>query len=337
MEFATIPETSIRISRVGLGTWAIGGWMWGGTDEEESINAINAAIDRGVNLIDTAPAYGFGRSEEIVGRAIADSGRRSRVLIATKAGLEWKDGKVFRNASRERIKREIGDSLRRLQTDYIDIYQVHWPDSLVSIEETAETMQTLFDQGKIRAIGVSNFSVAQIERFRRVAMLHVVQPPYNLFEREIEAELLPYCRQSGLATLTYGALCRGLLSGKLREDAHFEGDDLRLTDPKFQPPRYAQYLAAVRRLDQFAEDNYRKRVIHLAVRWILDQGATTALWGARHPGQLQPIDEVFGWSLDTAAKAEIDRTLREATADPVGPEFMAPPPRSKVETPAAAE
>jgi aryl-alcohol dehydrogenase-like predicted oxidoreductase len=337
MEFATIPETSIRISRVGLGTWAIGGWMWGGTDEEESINAISAAIDRGVNLIDTAPAYGFGRSEEIVGRAIADSGRRSRVLIATKAGLEWKDGKVFRNASRERIRREIGDSLRRLQTDYIDIYQVHWPDPLVSIEETAETMQTLFDQGKIRAIGVSNFSVAQIERFRRVAKLHVVQPPYNLFEREIEAELLPYCRQSGLATLTYGALCRGLLSGKLQEDAHFEGDDLRLTDPKFQPPRYAQYLAAVRRLDQFAGDNYRKRVIHLAVRWILDQGATTALWGARHPGQLQPIDEVFGWSLDTAAKAEIDRILREATADPVGPEFMAPPPRSKVETLAAAE
>jgi aryl-alcohol dehydrogenase-like predicted oxidoreductase len=337
MEFATIPETSIRISRVGLGTWAIGGWMWGGTDEEESINAINAAIDRGVNLIDTAPAYGFGRSEEIVGRAIADSGRRSRVVIATKAGLEWKDGKVFRNASRERIKREIGDSLRRLQTDYIDIYQVHWPDPLVSIEETAETMQTLFDQGKIRAIGVSNFSVAQIERFRRVAKLHVVQPPYNLFEREIEAELLPYCRQSGLATLTYGALCRGLLSGKLQEDAHFEGDDLRLADPKFQPPRYAQYLAAVRRLDQFAGDNYRKRVIHLAVRWILDQGATTALWGARHPGQLQPIDEVFGWSLDTAAKAEIDRLLREAIDDLVGPEFMAPPPRSTVETLAAAE
>jgi aryl-alcohol dehydrogenase-like predicted oxidoreductase len=337
MEFATIPETSIRISRVGLGTWAIGGWMWGGTDEAESVKTIQAAVERGVNLIDTAPAYGFGRSEEILGRAVAGGRLRSRVVIATKVGLEWKDGKVFRNASRERIKREIGDSLRRLQTDYIDIYQVHWPDPLVSIEETAETMQTLFDQGKIRAIGVSNFSVAQIERFRRVAKLHVVQPPYNLFEREIEAELLPYCRQSGLATLTYGALCRGLLSGKLQEDAHFEGDDLRLTDPKFQPPRYAQYLAAVRRLDQFAEDNYRKRVIHLAVRWILDQGATTALWGARHPGQLQPIGEVFGWSLDTAAKAEIDRILREAIADPVGPEFMAPPPRSKVETLAAAE
>ena len=337
MEFATVTQTSLKISRVGLGTWAIGGWMWGGTDEEESIKTIHAAVERGVKLIDTAPAYGFGRSEEIVGRAIADGRLRSRVVIATKVGLEWKDGKVFRNASRDRIKREVADSLRRLRTDYIDIYQVHWPDPLVSIEETAEAMQTLFDQGKIRAIGVSNFSVAQIERFRRVAKLHIVQPPYNLFERKIEKELLPYCRESGLVSLTYGALCRGLLSGKLQEDAHFDGDDLRLTDPKFQPPRYAQYLAAVQRLDQFARDNYRKRVIHLAVRWILDQGATTALWGARHPGQLQPIDEVFDWSLDTAAKIEIDRILRESIADPVGPEFMAPPPRSKVETLAAAE
>jgi aryl-alcohol dehydrogenase-like predicted oxidoreductase len=334
---AAIAGTSLTVSRVGLGTWAIGGWMWGGTDEEESVETIHAAVERGIKLIDTAPAYGFGRSEEIVGRAIADGGLRSRVVIATKVGLEWKDGKVLRNASRDRILREATDSLRRLKTDYIDIYQVHWPDPLVQIEETAEAMQALFDQGTIRAVGVSNFSSAQIERFRRVAKLHVVQPPYNLFEREIEAELLPYCRQSELATLTYGALCRGLLSGKLQEGAHFDGDDLRLTDPKFRAPRYAQYLAAVRRLDQFARDRYGKRVIHLAVRWILDQGATTALWGARHPGQLQPIDEVFGWSLDDAAKAEIDRILREEIIDPVGPEFMAPPPRRKVAVLEAAE
>jgi aryl-alcohol dehydrogenase-like predicted oxidoreductase len=329
MEFATIPLTSHRISRVGLGTWAIGGWMWGGTDEEQSVMTIQAAVERGITLIDTAPAYGFGRSEEIVGHAISAARLRSRVVIATKTGLEWKDGKVFRNASRRRILREVTDSLRRLRTDYIDIYQVHWPDPLVPIEETAEAMQTLFDQGKIRAIGVSNFSVAQIERFRRVAQLHVVQPPYNLFEREIEAELLPYCLRSGLATLTYGALCRALLSGKLQEDTHFEGDDLRLTDPKFQPPRYAQYLTAVRRLDQFVRQRFGKRVIHLAVRWLLDQGATAALWGARHPGQLQPIDEVFGWSLDAAAMSEIGRILRESITDPVGPEFMAPPARSK--------
>jgi aryl-alcohol dehydrogenase-like predicted oxidoreductase len=337
MEFATIPGTSLRVSRVGLGTWAIGGWMWGGTDEEESVQTISAAVERGVNLIDTAPAYGFGRSEEIVGRAIAEGRLRSRVFIATKVGLEWTEGKVFRNASRDRILCEATDSLRRLRTDYIDIYQVHWPDPLVPIEETAEAMQTLFDQGKIRAIGVSNFSVLQIARFRRVAKLHVVQPPYNLFERKIEKELLPYCRESGLATLTYGALCRGLLSGKLQVEAHFEGDDLRLTDPKFQPPRYSQYLAAVRRLDQFARQRYGKRVIHLAVRWLLDQGATVALWGARHPGQLQAIDEVFGWSLDAAAKIEIDRILRESITEPVGPEFMAPPPRPRLAALEAAE
>jgi aryl-alcohol dehydrogenase-like predicted oxidoreductase len=337
MEFVDIAGTGLNLSRVGLGTWAIGGWMWGGTDEEESVKTIHTAVERGIRLIDTAPAYGFGRSEEIVGRAIAEGQLRSRVVIATKVGLEWKDGKVFRNASRGRILREATDSLRRLKTDYMDIYQVHWPDPLVPIEETAEAMQTLFDDGKIRAIGVSNFSVAQIERFRRIAQLHVVQPPYNLFEREIENQLLPFCQKSDLATLTYGALCRGLLSGKLQDDAHFDGDDLRLTDPKFEQPRFAQYLAAMRRLDQFARDHYGKRVIHLAVRWLLDQGATTALWGARHPGQLQPIGEVFGWSLDPAAKAEIDRILRESITDPVGPEFMAPPSRRQVASLAAAQ
>ena len=145
MEFATVPGTSLEISRVGLGTWAIGGWMWGGTDDEESIATIRAAVERSLNLIDTAPAYGFGRSEEIVGRAIADGGLRSRVVIATKTGLEWHDGRVFRNASRRRILREVEDSLRRLRTDYIDIYQVHWPDPLMAIEETAGAMQTLFE------------------------------------------------------------------------------------------------------------------------------------------------------------------------------------------------
>jgi aryl-alcohol dehydrogenase-like predicted oxidoreductase len=337
MEYVTIPGAALTVSRVGLGTWAIGGWMWGGTDDQESVRTIHAAIERGITVIDTAPAYGFGRSEEIVGRAIAEGQLRSRVVIATKTGLQWQDGKVFRNASRDRILHEVTQSLRRLKTDYIDIYQVHWPDPLVQIEETAEATQTLFDQGKIRAIGVSNFSVAQIERFRRAAKLHVVQPPYNLFEREIESDLLPYCRKADLATLTYGALCRGLLSGKLQEDAHFDGDDLRLTDPKFRPPRYAQYLAAVRRLDQFARDRYGKRVIHLAVRWLLDQGTTAALWGARHPGQLQPIDEVFGWSLDAAAKVAIEQILQEEITDPVGPEFMSPPPRDQVIAAQAAE
>ena len=327
LERATIPNLALNVSRVALGTWAIGGWMWGGTDEAESIATIQAALERGINIIDTAPAYGFGRSEEIVGKAIAGARARPRVVLATKTGLDWRDGKPFRNASRERIMREIDDSLRRLRTDYIDIYQVHWPDPQVPIRETADAMHALLRDGKIRAIGVSNFSVDQIEQFRRVAPVHVVQPPYNLFERGIEAELLPYCRGNGIAMLGYGALCRGLLSGRMRPDTAFTGDDLRRMDPKFQPPRFRQYLAAVQRLDQFAQARFGKRVIHLAIRWMLDQGITSALWGARHADQLKPVDEVSGWSVDDDDKAEIDAILSKLVTDPVGPEFMAPPAR----------
>src|SRR5271168_867767 len=168
MEFSPIAGTPLTVSRVALGTWAIGGWMWGGTDETESVSTIRAALDHGINAIDTAPVYGFGRSEEIVGKAIAEGRLRDRVVIATKVGLEWRDGSVFRNASRDSIMREVEDSLRRLRTDHIDIYQVHWPDPLIAIEETAAAMQTLLRQGKIRAIGVSNFSLEQMQRFRRV-------------------------------------------------------------------------------------------------------------------------------------------------------------------------
>src|SRR5258705_5161322 len=311
MEREDIPGTSLKVSRVALGTWAIGGWMWGGTDEAESIATIRAAVEHGINVIDTAPAYGFGRSEEIVGKAIAEGQLRSRVFVATKTGLEWEGGRVVRNASRARILQEIDESLRRLRTDYIDIYQVHWPEPLITIEETAEAMHTLFEQGKIRAIGVSNFTVVQMERFRRVAPLHVLQPPYNLFERGIEADLLPYCQENKIAMLGYGALCRGLLSGRMRADTVFDGDDLRRTDPKFNKPRFTQYLAAVAQLDRLAQQRFGKRVIHLAVRWMLDQGITTALWGARHPGQLQPVDEVICWSLDASVKSQIDPIPRE--------------------------
>jgi aryl-alcohol dehydrogenase-like predicted oxidoreductase len=325
IEFADISGTPLKVSRVAIGTWAIGGWMWGGTDEAESVATIRAALEHGINVIDTAPVYGFGRSEEIVGKAIAAGSLRSKVIIATKVGLEWRNGEILRNSSRNRIMREIEDSLRRLRTDHIDIYQIHWPDPQTPIEETAETMHALFKHGKIGAIGVSNFSVAQMEQFRRFAPIHVLQPPYNLFEKEIEADILPYCRKNNIATFGYGALCRGLLSGRMRDDTTFSGDDLRRMDPKFQQPRFGHYLAAVERLDRLAQARFGKRVIHLAVRWILNQGITTALWGARHPGQLQPIDDVFGWVLDAQDKAEIDRILKEEIKGPVGPEFMALP------------
>ncbi len=300
--------------------------MWGGTNEEESIRTIHAALDKGINLIDTAPIYGFGRSEEIVGKAVEEYGDRENIIIATKVGLEWKNENIFRNSAKERIFKEIEDSLKRLRTDYIDIYQVHWPDPSVPIEETAEAMKQLMEEEKIRAIGVSNYSPKQMDKFHEVAPLYTSQPPYNLFERGIEDDVLPYCQKNSITLVTYGALCRGLLTGKMKPDTNFRGDDLRKIDPKFKPPRYQQYLDAVKKLDDFAQKNYNKRVLHLAVRWILDLlGTGVALWGARKPEQMESVDEVMGWKLDDRAKRQIDSILEETIKDPVGPEFMAPP------------
>ncbi|MFZ0584233.1 MAG: aldo/keto reductase [Candidatus Acidiferrales bacterium] len=331
MEYKTIARTQMNVSRIAQGTWAIGGWMWGGTDERESIRTIHAALDKGINLIDTAPVYGFGVSEEIVGKAIEERGNRDKVFIATKVGLEWHNGSVTRNSSPERIRKEIRDSLRRLRTDYIDIYQVHWPDLAVPIEDAARTMQALFREGLIRAIGVSNYSPEQMNRFMSVSELHTVQPPYNLFERQIERDVLPYVREKNLSAFAYGPLCRGLLTGTMRPDTKFTGDDLRLSDPKFQSPRFAQYLNAVRQLDELAQKRYGKHVMDLAVRWVLDQpGITSALWGARHPEELDAVAGTLDWKLDADTLAAIDQILRQAIPDPVGPEFMAPPARNTV-------
>lgn len=331
MKTHTFGDTDIQVTPVGLGTWAIGGWMWGGTDEAQSIDTIHAAIDKGIGLVDTAPVYGFGRSEEIVGKALA-GGRRDKVALATKVALNWNDDqtKVWRDATAVRIEREVEDSLRRLQTDHIDIYQIHWPDPQTPMEETARAMENLLKAGKIRAVGVSNFTPEQMEEFRKSVPLHSLQPPYNLFERGIEKDILPYCREHGLATITYGGLCRGMLTGKMREDTEFTGDDLRKNDPKFQGDRYRQYLKAVSELDQFARERYQKNVLALALRWLIDQeGVTTALWGARRPDQLDPVSEIEGWSLDAEAMQAIDEILERCIQDPVGPEFMAPPSRDK--------
>jgi aryl-alcohol dehydrogenase-like predicted oxidoreductase len=325
MEFIDVQKTELRISRIGLGTWAIGGWMWGGADDDNAVATIHRALEAGITLIDTAPAYGQGHSEEVVGRAL--EGKRDGVVIATKVGLEWdQHGDPHRNASAVRIRAEVEDSLRRLRTDRIDIYQAHWPDPETPMDETANAMRALYEAGKIRAVGVSNFSPSQMDEFAKFAPLHTVQPPYNLFERGIERDVLPYARERNLTALTYGALCRGLLSGKISEHPNFSGDDLRRVDPKFQQPRLGQYLRAVGRLDELARVRFGKGVIQLALRWVLDQpGVGAALWGARRPDQLDALPGALDFTLDEAAKAEIDGILAEEVRDPVGPEFMAPP------------
>ncbi len=325
MEFTQIPQLKQKISRVALGTWSIGGWMWGGQDDAESIATIHQALDLGINIIDTAPVYGFGLSEEIVGRALQLVGKRNEVVIATKAGISWKDGKVYRDTRKAVLEKELDDSLKRLQVDYIDLYQVHWPDSKTPVEETAQTMNSFLKAGKIRAIGVSNFSVDQMQQFAKIAPLNTLQSPFNLFEQAMEKDELAFCTKTKIATLGYGPLCRGLLSGAMQKERQFQGDDIRKVDPKFKEPRYSQYLQCTQRLQKWVEQKHKRSLLALAIRWVLDKEVNVALWGARKPNQLNGLDSVFGWNLTQQDFAEIDQIIQETVLDPIGPEFMMPP------------
>lgn len=326
MEFTQVSNLDFNISRVTLGTWAIGGWMWGGSDDQQAVHTVIEALKKGVTTIDTAPVYGFGKSEELVGQALQEFGNRDEIQLATKVGLEWDDDdNIQRNSSRDRILKEVDDSLQRLQTDYIDIYQVHWPDLETDFEETAETLQELLDGGKIRAVGVSNFSPQQMDEFQETAPIHVCQPPYNLFERGIERDVIPYCKENDIALLTYGALCRGLLSGKMSKDRTFDKGDLRRNaDPKFQGETFDKHLEAVERLKEYAGNNLNQKVIHLAVRWILDKGIDSAIWGARKPDQVT-FENVFDWKLSRKQIREIEEIVESTVEEPVSPAFMAPP------------
>lgn len=313
------------MSRVGLGTWAIGGTEWGAVPEDQAIATILGAVQRGINLIDTAPIYGRGRAEELIGRAMQKDGRREAFFIATKAGLEWNEKGVFANSSPTRLRRELEDSLRRLGTTYIDLYQVHWPDTVEPIDDTAAVLLDFVREGKVRTLGVSNFNVAQMEEFSDIAPLASNQPPYNIFEREIDTEILPWCSANHVAVLTYSSLCRSLLGGRVHRGMKFEDGDIRSVDPKFQEPRFSQYMTAVERLTEFARDRFSKSIIELAARWVLDRpGVSVALWGAKRPDQLDAVDGVMGWKLDADAMREIDRIVAESVRDPIGPEYLTP-------------
>ena len=332
MEYITIPGIEQKTSRIGLGTWALGGWMWGGTKKNKPTETILSALDHKINLIDTAPAYGFGKAEELIGNTFDRYGNRDEIILSTKVGIEWdKEKNVKRNCTPERIFKEIYDSLDRLSTDYIDIYHVHWPDPLVPIENTAKAMKNLYIEGKINAIGVSNFSVQQMEKFRKVAPIHTCQPPYNLFEREIEERIICYCQENNIALITYSSLCRGLLTGKMSKDREFNGDDLRNIDPKFQSRHFTSYLNAVDRIASFLKEKYNKTILPGAIRWILDQqGTGVALWGARQPAQIEPVDDVFGWHLNKEDFKQIDNILTESIPEPVKSDFMGPPTRKEI-------
>lgn len=290
----SIGASGLRASAVGLGTWAIGGWMWGGTDEKAAIAAIHAAIDAGLSLVDTAPAYGQGRSETIVGRAIKD--RRDKVLLATKCGLVWHtqrgnhffdcEGRpVHRYLGRESVAFEVEQSLKRLGTDVIDIYITHWQDPTTPIAETMEALQHLKAQGKIRAIGASNTSVDDLNAYVAAGQLDAIQEEYSMLKRDIETTLLPFAAEHGVATLSYSSLALGLLTGRIGPDRTFQGDDLRKNNPLFSMSNREKVAAFARDIAPVAA-GHGATTAQIVIAWTLQQpGITFALCGARNPEQ----------------------------------------------------
>ncbi len=300
MERRQLGQTELQLSVIGFGAWALGGgdyaFGWGPQDDEDSISAIHRALDRGVNWIDTAAIYGLGRSEEVVGRAL--KGIRQEVIIATKCSLIWDDqGNITNNLKRESILREVDDSLRRLQTDYIDIYQIHWPSPPEDIIEGWEALVELVEAGKVRYPAVSNFSVEQLEQVDAIHPVASLQPPYSMFKRDVEADILPYCRDQGIGVVAYSPMQNGLLTGKFTKEraASLPESDFRSRSPYFTTPQLEINLAAVEKLKKIAED-CGATPAQLALAWALRRPeVTSAITGTRKPRQ---IDE-------TAAAAEL--------------------------------
>ena len=325
MEMTSFGSTGLNVSRIVLGTWVTGGWAWGGADDKASQAAILKSLELGVNFIDTAPVYGFGKSERVVGQAVKEWGRRDSVVLATKCGLEWDEKeRIRRNSSPGRIRAEVEDSLARLGVDRIDLYQIHWPDPQTPFEDSMEAMVRLREEGKIGWIGLSNFQPGQIKACLDAGPVHSLQPPYNLFEREADREILPFCLASHIATLVYGGLCRGLLTGKFTGDEEFPRGDLRRGDPKFKPDRLKQYVKAVGELQRIAS-SYGKTPAQFALRWALQQpGVTCVIAGARTPAQAEDNTGISGWAISNEDLKKIDGIVARHIKTPVGPEFMAP-------------
>ncbi|WP_235939935.1 aldo/keto reductase [Salipiger sp. PrR007] len=285
-----IGRSGIEASVIGLGTWAIGGWMWGGTEETASIAAIQTSVDEGVSLIDTAPAYGQGLAEEIVGKALV--GRRDKVVLATKCGLVWHttkgnrffdyDGQpVHRYLGKDAIIHEVEQSLKRLRTDHIDHYITHWQDPTTPIEETMEALESLKAQGKIRSIGASNTTPADITAYLAAGQLDAVQEEYSMLKRDLEQSLLPLCHEHGVSVLSYSSLALGLLSGKVGPDRVFSGDDQRRDNPRFSQGNRRKIAAFMEEIAPIAEA-HDATLAQTVIAWTVQQpGITFSLCGAR--------------------------------------------------------
>ena len=320
MEKRKLGSSSLELPVVTFGAWAIGGLFWGGSDDRDALEAIRATIDSGIDAIDTAPIYGCGHSEELVGKAL--TGQRGKVKILTKCGLLWDDRSgefyfelketpfghpvtVYKNVRADSILKECEASLRRLRTDYIDLYQVHWPSPTAPAEETMGALNRLKQQGKIREIAVSNYSSAQIEEARKYANVVSDQIKYNLLERDIEKDALPYCHRNNIGVIAYSPMAMGILTGKVTEDREFPATDFRKGMPLYAKHNRTPILQALDKIRPIAEA-HNTGLAQLAVAWVLAQpGVTTALVGARNAAQVKQNAQAAQVKLTPAEISEI--------------------------------
>lgn len=314
MQTTRLGKSGLTVSRIAYGTWQLGG-EWGSFDEDAAISAIRHAREQGVNFFDTAHAYGSGKSEQVLGNALRTELRRDRdsLVIATKGGID-PGGPRPRDAGRAALRRGVEESLRALDIDHIDLYQVHWPDERTSAEETASALQELVDEGKIAHVGVSNYDARQLAEFEKTRPVETLQPPYHLFRREIERGILPYAREHDIGVLAYSPLASGLLTGKMTPDVTFEESDWRAQASAFKGDKLRRNLEVVDRLAEFAAD-HGYSVSRLAIAWVLAQrGVHVAIVGARSASNIEDSLAAVDVALDADALAEIERITAKAVA-----------------------
>jgi aryl-alcohol dehydrogenase-like predicted oxidoreductase len=321
MRTRQLGDTDLQLTTIGLGTWAIGGgdWKfgWGDQNENDAVAAIVRSVELGVNWIDTAAVYGNGRSEELVARALVELGPERRPIVATKCGrVIQEDGSISGIIKRESVIAECEASLRRLGVETIDLYQMHWPQPDEDIEEAWQTMLDLKQQGKVRHIGVSNHSAAQMERLRAISPIVSLQPPYSMLNRGIEEEILPYCGRNQISVVCYSPMGKGLLTGAFTTEraASLSDGDHRSKDPKFREPQLAINLALVDGLRPIAQRNGRT-LAQLSIAWVLRRDeVTSAIVGARRPEQIEQTVAAGDWELTDEEIAKIDELLSRRDA-----------------------
>ncbi len=311
MRRVRLGQTNLQVSAVAFGTWAFGG-DWGPADLQESRDCIRRALELGINLFDTAQGYGFGVAERLLADALWERTSREEVVLATKGGLRMDGDRMVRDATRRWLRTGVESSLRNLRTDYIDLYQVHWPDPRTPPEETASALEELVGEGKIRHIGVSNYDVEQMRALGRFGRVETLQPPYHLFRREIEETILPYTAEQDIGVLVYGPLAHGLLSGRMTASSTFDADDWRSKSPDFTGETLRRNLAVVERLKEFARER-DVSLPQLAVAWTLANPAVdVAIVGARRPTQLDGTAPAAGIELSGSDLQNIDAILVDA-------------------------